>query len=627
VKSRLQVILFLVLAATIVGSYIAPSALNTAVHAVTSPAQGNNRPNILLIVGDDFGYSDIGAFGSEISTPNLDAIAHDGKILTDYHTAPVCSPARAALLTGVDHHVGGIGSMFELIAQNQIGKPGYETWINNRVVTVAELLRDSGYHTYMSGKWHLSGNHAESGTLPSDRGFEKSLTLLNGGANHFNGYPDVPLEKVTFAENGKVIPRPGNSTLYSNNLYTDKMMDYIKNTTDSNPFFAYLSFQVAHSPFQSPQEFVSKYDKIYAGQGWDKIREQRFEKQKELGFWAANMTLPDKLPPNKPWGDLSHEQQAYASRILAVRASMIEDMDKNIGRVIQMLKDSGQYDNTLIIFLSDNGTSEPSSLLGLNVSTASAPAMETFVKGVNNTLSNLGNGTSQINYAAWGAGPSASPLSGYKETEYEAGTRVPLIVKEPTKGGGGGSGDASATVASTNSNTTSNPKVIKAFAYVNDITPTILQYAGVQSAGSSYKGMPVHPIMGKSLRALLNGTADRVHGENEAVVDEMFNNTAVYMGDWKAIKHQVPVSDGKWQLYNIVDNPSETINLADKHPDILQKMISAYDAYAKDVGVVIPRGQAFSEAIASAIPPVNQTQTTITSADITPQAFGQIDGE
>jgi arylsulfatase A-like enzyme len=238
---------------------------------------------VLKNVQIDFGYSDIAAFGGEISTPNLDALAKEGKIFTNYHTVPVCSPARVALLTGVDHHIGGIGSMYELIADNQKGKPGYETWINKRVVTVAELLRDAGYHTYLSGKWHLSGNTAENGTWPSDRGFEQSLTLLNGGANHFNDYPFVPVEKITFAENSKIIPRPGNNTLYSNNLYTDKMMEYIKNTTDGKPFFGYLSFQVAHSPFQSPQETISKYDKIYSV-GWDKIREQRFEKQKQLGF-------------------------------------------------------------------------------------------------------------------------------------------------------------------------------------------------------------------------------------------------------------------------------------------------------------------------------------------------------
>src|SRR6476620_7952053 len=162
-----------------------PPLMKSSQSAFAQPSAndvGGKRPNIMLFLGDDFGYSDIGAFGSEISTPNLDTLAKDGKILTNYHTVPVCSPARVALLTGVDHHIGGIGSMYELIAQNQKGKPGYETWINNRVVTVAELLKNAGYHTYLAGKWHLSGAHFENGTWPFNVGFEESLTLLNGGA-------------------------------------------------------------------------------------------------------------------------------------------------------------------------------------------------------------------------------------------------------------------------------------------------------------------------------------------------------------------------------------------------------------------------------------------------------------
>jgi arylsulfatase len=581
-------------------AFAQPSATDTGV----------NRPNILMIVGDDFGYSDIGTFGGEISTPNLDALAKEGKILSNYHTNPTCSPARVALLTGVDHHIGGIGTMTELIADNQKGKPGYETYINNRVVTVAELLKDSGYHTYLSGKWHLSGHADENGTLPYDRGFEKSLTLLGGAANHFNEFPNPPIEQVIFAEDDKIIPRPGNKTLYSNNLYTDRMIEFIKNSTDENPFFAYLSFQVAHSPFQIPQENIAKYDKIYSV-GWDKIREQRFDKQKELGFWDADMKLPDRIPPNQPWAELSPEQQDYASRILSVRAVMIEDMDANIGRLIQFLKDTGQYDNTLIMFTSDNGTAEPAPLLGIKFSTIeSAPALESFVKGVNNTLPNLGNGTSIINYAAWGTAPSASPFSAYKTTEYEAGTRVPFIVKEP----------AAPSSSSAGSNM-SNPKIIKAFAYVTDLTPTFLEYAGVQHPGSSYNGHEVHPIMGKSLNSLFNGTVERVYGETDIVADEMFNNTVVWMGDWKAIRHQPPVGDGKWQLHNLADDPTETVNLADQHPDILQKLISAYEKYAQDVGVVIPEGQAYYDAIASVTPPVNQTQITITSVDITPEKF------
>ena len=175
-------------------------------------------------MGDDLGYSDIGSFGSEISTPNLDMIAKDGKVLTDYHTAPTCSPARVALLSGVDWHIGGIGTMYELIAKNQVGKPGYETYINDRVVTVAELLRDAGYNTMQSGKWHLSGNGGQPGTFPYDRGFSNAFTLLQDGANHFNDREYVPGWKVTFVANDTKVARPGNNTMYSNTLYTDKLL-------------------------------------------------------------------------------------------------------------------------------------------------------------------------------------------------------------------------------------------------------------------------------------------------------------------------------------------------------------------------------------------------------------------
>jgi arylsulfatase len=233
---------------------------------------------------------------------------------------------------------------------------------------------------------------------------------------------------------------------------------------------------------------------------------------------------------------------------------------------------------------------------------------------LNHTLSNLGNVSSQINYADWGQDASASPLSGFKTSEYEGGTRVPLIFKEP--------GISSSSAAASN---TSNPEMIKAFAYVTDLTPTFLEYAGVQHPDTSTNGSTVHPIsaqtnpypiMGKSLKALFNGTADRVYGENDVVADEMFNNSAVWMGDWKAIRHEPPVGDGKWQLINVTDDPSEINNVADQHPEIMQKMISAYDTYAQQVGVVIPRGQTFYESLASASPPINQSQVTITSADI-----------
>ena len=228
-------------------SVMKSSSANLYQSVSAQPAAGSKqRPNILVIVGDDLGYSDIGSFGSEISTPNLDMIAKDGKVLTDYHTAPTCSPARVALLSGVDWHIGGIGTMYELIAKNQVGKPGYETYINDRVVTVAELLRDAGYNTMQSGKWHLSGNGGQPGTFPYDRGFSNAFTLLQDGANHFNDREYVPGWKVTFVANDTKVARPGNNTMYSNTLYTDKLLEFFNKThLENKPFFAYLAFQAS----------------------------------------------------------------------------------------------------------------------------------------------------------------------------------------------------------------------------------------------------------------------------------------------------------------------------------------------------------------------------------------------
>ena len=549
------------------------------------------KPNFLVIMGDDFGYSDIGSFGSEISTPNLDALANDGKVLTDYHTAPTCSPARLAVMTGVDWHIGGIGTMYELIAPNQVGKPGYETYINDRVVTVAELLRDAGYNTMQSGKWHLSGHGHQPGTTPWDRGFTNALTLLEDGSNHFNNLPYVPGWSVTFTQNATDAPRPQNGT-FDSTMYTDQLLGFFKKTeSEKKPFFAYLAFQVAHSPFMSPPELVDKYDKIYSV-GWDKIREQRFEKQKELGFWPANMTDPGRIPPNAVWDSLTSDQKSYAARVLAVHAGGIEQMDKDIGRVIQYLKDTGQYDNTFILFTSDNGSSEPVEVYDFkHASGVNLTHAKQFVAGINNSLSNLGSPNSDFNYGAWGSYVAVSPFSGFKTSLYEGGIRPPMIIKEAESS------------PSHSNNASSN--LVKSFVYVTDITPTILDLAGV-SHPSTYNGTDVHALMGTSLKALLNGTVDVIHPANETISEEMFNTTSVRMGDWKGI-HQASDKSGVWHLYNLATDLGENTDLADQHPDILKKLISAYDKFAQDVGVVIPTSGPFG----TLFPPItaNDTQT------------------
>jgi arylsulfatase len=546
----------------------------------------------------------------------LDALANEGKILTNYHTAPTCSPARVSLLTGVDWHIGGIGTMYELIAQNQIGKPGYETYINNKVVTVAELLKDAGYHTLMSGKWHLSGHgneHPDSN--PYARGFDHVFSLLGDGGNHWNSEGIFPGLTSIYVENNTVVDRPGNNTLFSNNLYTDKMIQNINNTRgDGKPLFMYLAFTAAHSPFMVPPGNVEKYEKIYSA-GWEPLREQRFEKQKELDIWPANMTLPKRLPPNQPWDTLTQAQQNYVSAILAVRAAMIEDTDKNIGRLIQHLKQIGEYDNTLIIFTSDNAGSEPIQFpVGGVVSNAvNKKELPSWFKTLNNTIPNIGNSTSSVNYGAWGSYLSVAPLSGFKTGTYEGGIRPPFIIKEPSTTSTAATGSSSALPAVTNITNTTNAtasNVIKSFAFVTDMTPTILDYAKVSQppAGSTYKGNQTHPIMGKSIKPLLNGTVDRVHGLEEPIGVEMFNSSALFMGDWVAIWDGAHPT-GKWQLYNYVNDPAQNNNLADQNPDQLQKMVSAYQEYSKEVGIIIPRGSLFALQVSHLTPSLNQNQT------------------
>ena len=535
----------------------------------TATDAGGNRPNILVVMGDDLGFSDLGSFGSEISTPNLDMIAKEGKILTNYHTNPVCSPARVSFLTGVDNHIGGIGTMYENIAPNQVGKPGYETYINDKVVTVAELLRDAGYDTLMSGKWHLSGSGWEKGTTPYDRGFEDVFVLLESGSQHFSGDPYYAGGHSTFLNNGTQVPRPDNGT-YSNEMYTNIMLDKIKaHQGNGNPLFMYLSFQASHSPFQAPQDVIRKYDGVY-DVGYDMIREQRFEKQKELGIWPQDMKLPQRLPQSPAWDTLSADEKTNKAKILQAHAAMIEDMDTNIGKVIQYLKDIGQYDNTLIVFTSDNGSSEPIEMK--NLATVGLEESNKFFNTFNNSAANIGNADSLVNYGAWGAGASVSPLSYFKTTQGEGGVRPPFVMKLPVT-----------------SNQT-QPNIVNAFIHVNDMTPTFLDYAGVQPSGSTYNGTEVHPIMGKSIKPLLEGKIELVYAKDEPVAQEMFNNSAVWMGDWKAVRNFQPVGDGQWHLFNITSDIGENIDLADQHPEILKKLILDFDKFAKNVGVVVPSG-------------------------------------
>jgi arylsulfatase len=352
---------------------------------------------------------------------------------------------------------------------------------------------------------------------------------------------------------------------------------------DGKPLFMFWSPQVALNPYQAPQDYIKKYEGVY-DVGYDKIREQRFEKQKELGFWPADMPLPTRLPEQKPWDSLNATEKEYRSKVMQVHAAMIDNLDYHIGRIIQYLKDIGEYDNTLVMFLSDNGSSEAIELNNIVFTGVSPEETRRYLSLNNNSIENIGNPDSAVNFGTWGQAQQVSPLSWFKTMEGEGGARVPFLIRPPITEQTSGDND-----------------LIKAFAHVQDIHPTILDYAGVQQP-SNYNGHPVAAAPGKSMRPLLEGDVDKLYGDNETVSQEIFNSSAVWMGDWKALKIDPPLSTGQWQLFNLTKDPGENNDISSIHPDILKKMLLDYDKFAKDVGIVVTNESRAGELTAKSSP-------------------------
>ena len=310
-----------------------------------------SRPNIVFILADDLGYTDIAPYGSEISTPTLSALAEQGVRFTNYHTAANCAPARAMLLTGVDSHAAGVSNIPELLAPEQRTQPQYQGELGDNVVTVAALLEGSGYHTYMAGKWHLGASPEKR---PSRRGFERTLALMDSGADNWEQRPYIPLyDRANWFADGERITLP--EDFYSSRFLVDKTIEFIdSNLQDGKPFFAYVPFQAVHMPVQAPQAYIDKYRGVYDA-GWDSLRLQRRAGAVELGIVPADTAMVD-MSTTDDWNALDEQRQRYEAKRMAVYAGMIEAMDFHIGRLVAYLKSRGEYGNTIFIFTSDNGS-------------------------------------------------------------------------------------------------------------------------------------------------------------------------------------------------------------------------------------------------------------------------------
>jgi arylsulfatase len=515
------------------------------------------RPNIVLIVADDLGYTDLGCFGSEIATPNIDALARQGQLFTNFYTAATCSPSRAMLLSGTDNHIAGLGDMAERVPgiPEEIGKQGYEGYLNNKVVSVAQLMKDAGYHTYISGKWHLGMTPDQS---PFTKGFERSFTLLDAAANHF-----VPDKRATsFWQDNHAAEYPDGQ--YSTAFYTDKMISFIKEDhEDKKPFFLYAAYTSPHWPLQAPPEYIEKYHGKY-DIGYDSLRSFRFNALKEKRLISQDVRLP-KLPdvkgslyyitkqPLLPWNSLGKSEQRIEARKMEIYAGMVDNLDYNIGRLIQYLKDIGEYDNTFFVFLSDNGP---------DVFEGNATPDKL------NPYPYMGTVNSFIAYGPQWAHASSAVNSFYKGYSAEGGIHSPMIVKMPFQKEGNG--------------------IVTAFSTIMDLAPTFLDLAG-GTYPSTYQGRHLTPYKGSSLLPFLNKKKTYVHNEDYVMGWELFGRGAVRKGKWKITKMERPFGKGVFELFDLQKDPTESEDLSKKYPKIYSEMLGHWKAYVKDNGVILAK--------------------------------------
>jgi len=534
-------------------------AINLVACASASEAarrDGPGRPNILLIVADDLGYSDIGPFGAQIATPTLDTLAREGLMLTNFHVLPTCSPSRSVLLSGIDNHRAGMGTMGEIKTPEMERHPGYVGYLNFEVAALPEVLESAGYHTYMAGKWHLG---SEEKTSPHARGFEETFILAPGGGSHWSDRkPLSPPQTMFYRRNGRIVESLPDD-FYSTKDYTDHLLEWIKKDHgDGKPFFAYLSYTAPHDPLHAPREYIEKYRGKF-DEGWDALRETRLARLKALGIVPKATRAFPRLANVEAWDDLPAEKKQERARDMEVYAAMIDYMDEQIARVVDHLKQTGEYDNTLILFFSDNGANGA-------LPTAYPGQTEEHLKSFDNSLENRGLVNSFIEQGPGWAQASMSPSRMFKAFTSEGGIRSPCLVKLPGKSANGGTMNHS-------------------FFHVRDIMPTLLDAAGVLPP-RQINGRNVLPLQGKSVLDFFAGKTQTPYAGANEVGYELFGLKAYFSGDWKILWMPKPFGKSEWELFDLRQDPAELSDLSAKHPDRLKKMVARWEQYKKDNAVL-----------------------------------------
>lgn len=498
------------------------------------------KPNVVIFLVDDMGYSDIGCYGGEIMTPNLDKLASTGVRFTQFYNTSRSCPARASLMTGLYQHQAGIGQMsedpgtFKKETQRDIndwGSEGYQGYLNRNCVTIAEVLKENGYHTYMAGKWHL-GMHGQE-KWPLQRGFERFYGILAGAASYLR-----PEGGRGLTLDNEHLPAP-EAPYYTTDAFTDHALQFVGEQKDDKPFFLYLAFNAPHWPLQAKEEDIQKFTKLYRSKGWDKIRQERYNRMQKMGIIDKNVGFAEW--ENRSWDELTEKEKDESAYRMAVYAAQIHCVDYNVGKVIDYLKKTKQLDNTLILFLADNGAcAEPYLELG-------GGKQEDINNPACNNMPSYGR--------AW-AQTSNTPFRKYKCRSYEGGISTPLIFSWNKK------------LGNRHGNLCTTP------GYLPDIMPTVLEATGAAYPETYHGGNKIHPLVGTSLFPAITEKVPSLH---EYMYWEHQGNRAIRYGNWKAIRDEAGT---EWELYDIVKDRTEKNNLASQHPDVLKKLRNEWEYWA-----------------------------------------------
>ena len=524
-------------------------ALNSSVDIAIAENTPSQQPNVIVILADDLGYTDLSAYGSEIQTPNIDRLADQGVKFSNYHTSPNCAPSRAMLLTGVDSHPAGVPNMPESLPPELSNIENYDGVLSPNVATVASLLHADGYHTYMSGKWHLGESDAHQ---PFNRGFERTFSMPHSGADNWQDRPYIALyDHADWTRDGEEVHLK--EPFYSSELLVDEMIQFIdSNQSDGQPFFGYLSFLAVHAPVQAPKAFTDRYLETY-NEGWSALRESRHASAISIGLVPEGSDRVDHDFIDD-WDGLSEEEQQFEAKRMAVYAGMASAMDYNIGRLLEYLEESGQLDNTVIIFTSDNGPEY-----------SAYPDASIASMGYTHEHENLGE-IGSFNYIGPNfASAAASPLSYFKFHTGEGGMRVPLIMSGP--------------------GIESRSDFQNAAVHVTDIAPTILAMANVEPPQERFGGRQIEPMTGKNMTPILDGTAEQIYDVNDYVGFELAGSIALFNDRYKIVLNRGPLGDKAWHLFDIVSDPGETVDLKAQNPVQFQHMLNFYQRYTVENGV------------------------------------------